>query len=247
MTEAPDFSSVAASYAAWRPSYPRDLFSWLASEVPRREVAWDTATGSGQAASGLAGHFRRVIATDRSAAQLRYARTHPRIEYRVARAEKSGLPAGAVDLVVAAAALHWFDLPRFYQEAARVARPGAVLAAWSYHVAHAKPPFDEVLWPFYRDVVGPYFAPGARLVDDRYETITLPGRALPAPRFVMSATWRAAEILAFVRTWSGVQAFIEATGQDPVAELAPRIEILCGPGDAPHPLRWPLYLRASRL
>jgi SAM-dependent methyltransferase len=215
--------------------------------APGRDLAWDAATGSGQAAVGLAAHFARVIATDRSEAQLRHARPHPGVEYRVAMAEDSLLAANSLDLVVSAAALHWFDLPRFYAEVRRVARAGGVLAAWTYHVAHVEPPFDQVLWPFYRDVVGPYFTSGARLVDDRYQAIELPGDVLETPAFMVSVEWTAAEILDFVRTWSGVQSYIDATGQDPVARLAPPLERLCGARDAARELRWPLYLKASRL
>jgi len=247
MTEVPDFSGLAKSYSASRPVYPQELFAWLASVVPSRELAWDTATGNGQAALGLAAHFDRVIATDRSAAQLDHARPHPRVEYRIGRAEASGLPDGSVDLVAAAAALHWFDRPPFYEEARRVAREGGVLAAWTYHVAHVEPPFDDLLGSFYRDTVQPYFAAGARLVDDRYETIDFPGPELEAPAFVMSASWTAAQIVGFVRTWSGVQSYVEKTAQDPVERLIPDLERFCGSPEAVHVVRWPLYLRAARL
>jgi hypothetical protein len=112
-------------------------------------------------------------------------------------------------------------------------------------VAHVEPPFDDVLWPFYRDVVAPYFAPGARLVDERYRTIELPGETIEPPSFVMSASWRSAEILRFIETWSGVQSYKEATGVDPVAALTPRVERICGSSACE--VRWPLYLRAARL
>ena len=247
MSESPDFSKVAASYAMARPTYPRALFEWLASVASAHDMAWDCAAGSGQAAVGLAAHFSRVIATDISPAQLRYAGPHDRIEYRVARAEDSGLPARSVDLVAAAAAIHWFDRPRFYGEALRVARDGAVLAAWTYHVAHVEPPFDGVLGPFYEEVVRSYFAPGARLVDGRYEGLDLPGTRLAAPQFVVSARWTAAQILAFVRTWSGVQAYIERNGSDPSAALAGTLLQMCDGAEAVHEVRWPLYLCASRL
>lgn len=247
MTEVPDYSGFAACYSAARPGYPDELFAWLASVVPRREVAWDTATGNGQAALGLAAHFDRVVGTDTSAAQIAHATGHPRVEYRVGRAEDSRLSSHSVDLIVAASALHWFDRPAFYEEAQRVARRGGVLAAWSYHVAHVEAPFDDVLWRFYRDVVQPYFAPGARLVDDRYEGIVLPGRSLASPPFILSMRLTASEILGFVRTWSGVQSYIDANGDDPVTRLAPEIERICGSPDSRHVVRWPLYLRASRL
>jgi hypothetical protein len=235
------------SYSAFRPSYPPELFSWLASIVLNRGVAWDAATGNGQAAVGLTVHFERVIATDRSSAQIRHAKAHPRIEYRVAKAETSGISDETVDLTVSAAALHWFDLPEFYREVERVSRVGAVVAAWSYHVAHVNPPFSEVFWPFYRDIVGPHFAAGARLVDDRYEGISLPGLRLDTPNFELVVRWTAPEIVAFIRTWSGVQSYKEETGEDPVDALVPALKRICGARDAVHEVRWPLYLRASRL
>ncbi|MCM2266089.1 MAG: class I SAM-dependent methyltransferase, partial [Desulfuromonadales bacterium] len=83
------FAPVATSYADFRPRYPRELFAWLASLVPRCELAWDCAAGSGQASTDLAAHFARVVATDASPAQIDAALPHPRIEYRVAPAEAS--------------------------------------------------------------------------------------------------------------------------------------------------------------
>lgn len=247
MPEGPDFSGIAEAYSGSRPGYPPELFEWLASVVSARDVAWDSATGNGQAALGLAEHFDRVIATDRCEAQILHAKPHPHVEYRVAPAEASGLPANSIDLIVAATALHWFDLPNFYKEARRVAKNGGVLAAWTYHVAHVEPPFDNVLWPFYRDIVGQYFAAGARLVDDRYAGIKLPGRRLEAPSFVMSATWTVPEIIRFVRTWSGVQAYIKAMDQDPVVKLALQLEKTCGSRNSVHEVRWPVYFRAAKL
>lgn len=246
MSEVPDFSGVSAEYAAARPFYPSELFEWLASSVSHRDTAWDTATGSGQAALGLATHFSHVVATDVSPSQLQHARQHPRIEYRVASAEKSDLAGHSVDLVIAAAAIHWFDLDRFYREVARVIRPGGVLAAWTYHVAYVEPPLDRVLWPFYRDVVGQYFAAGARMVDSRYEGLTLPGQALQPPPFKVSVRWSADDVLRFVRTWSGVQSYMTETKQDPVAEIATAVRDVFGGDNSVREVNWPLYVRAAR-
>ncbi len=246
MPDAPDFSPLAGAYAVHRPGYPAELFEWLASVCARHDLAWDTATGNGQAAFGLAERFRRVVATDVSEAQIAHARPHPRIEYRVGSAEDSGLGERSVDLVAAAAAVHWFDLPKFRDEIRRVLRPGGVAAIWTYHAADVEPPFDAVLGPFYRDVVAPHFAGGARLVDDRYRGIELPGEEIAVPEFFATARWTAAEIVAYVRTWSGVRAYREATGEDPVAALAPAIERACGRADAVHRVTWPLYVRVWR-
>jgi hypothetical protein len=247
VVEVPDYSQVSEEYASSRPAYPPELFEWLAAAVPTRGTAWDTATGNGQAAWGLAAHFEHVIATDVSANQLRFARRHPRIEYRVAPAETSGLAATSVDLVVAAAAIHWFDLPRFYDEVLRVTHRGSVVAAWTYHVAHVAAPLDKVLWPFYRDVVAAHFAEGARLVDDRYAGIILPGEQLSVPSFRISVMWSAQDVLRFVRTWSGVQSYMAVTRRDPVKDLADPVEDALGGRDRVQELSWPVYLRAARL
>ena len=243
----PDFSGVAAEYAASRPLYPPALFEWLASSVTQREAAWDAATGNGQAAVGLARHFRRVVATDVSPGQVGHGMRHPRIEYRVAPAEESGLPPDSMDLVVVASAIHWFDLPRFYGEVRRVLHDGGVLAAWSYHVAHVGPPLDTIMWPFYRDVVGPHFASGARMVDARYEGLSLPGEPLKPPSFSVTVRWNADQFLRFVRTWSGVQSTIAVAGKDPVVEIERAVREALGGGDSVVELTWPLYIRAARL
>ena len=73
------FSRGAAAYAEFRPRYPRALFVWLAASAPGRSLAWDCATGTGQAAIGLADDFARVVATDASAAQVASAVRHPRV------------------------------------------------------------------------------------------------------------------------------------------------------------------------
>ena len=64
------FSGHAVEYAKFRPRYPDKLFEYLASISPRHGLAWDCATGNGQAAVGLIRHFDSVIATDASARQI---------------------------------------------------------------------------------------------------------------------------------------------------------------------------------
>jgi len=122
VTFADHFSGVSASYAAFRPRYPDALFDFLARTAPSQDLAWDAGTGTGQAAIGLARHFRHVIATDASNSQIEYATPDPRITYRVAPAETSGLDPSSVDLVTVAQALHWFDRNTFWPEARRVLR-----------------------------------------------------------------------------------------------------------------------------
>ncbi len=243
----PDFSPIAGEYARSRPGYPAELFGYLASLVEPRRLAWDCATGNGQAARGLAPHFERVIATDVSDEQIRHAAPHPKIEFRVATSEQSGLGDASADLVSVASALHWFDLEKFYAEARRVTRPGGVVAAWTYHIGHVDPPFDDLFRRFYIEVLFPYFGTGARLVDRKYETVTLPGKRLDPGKFSVSVRWNLDQLLAFIRSWSGTQQYIRERGEDPVGRILEELERLWGDRGRIHTVRWPLYLRVSRL
>jgi ubiquinone/menaquinone biosynthesis C-methylase UbiE len=242
----PDFSSIAKQYAESRPGYPPELYDFLASLVGRRDLAWDSATGNGQAALELARRFDRVIATDLSAEQIRYAVPHARVEYRVAPSERSGLEDHSADLIAVASAIHWFDLDGFFAEARRVLRPGGVLAAWSYHAGRIEPPFGEILERFYHEVVQPYFAPGSKLVDEGYRGLTLPGAPIDTPRFWMSARWNLDQMLAFIGTWSGTREYIRVKGESPVPIVAEPLARAWGERKSVRTLRWPLAIRVSR-
>jgi ubiquinone/menaquinone biosynthesis C-methylase UbiE len=243
---APDFSPLAADYARGRPAYPVALFDWIASESPGRRLAWDCATGNGQAAVGLAERFDRVIATDVSEAQLAHGLSHPRVDYRLATAEDSGLDAGSADVVTVAAAVHWFDLDQFQAEVSRVLRPGGLLVVWSYHVGRLEPPFDAIFHWLYFDLLAPYFADGARLVDRRYEDLSFDGEPVPSPAFTAEAGWSPEDAERFVASWSGTRAYRERHGEDPFERVRERLEALWDDPRRPLPVRFPLHLRAWR-
>jgi SAM-dependent methyltransferase len=247
MAEAPDFSPFAGDYARARPRYPPSLFAWLAAQVERRDLAWDAGTGNGQAAVAVAEHFRRVVATDHSFEQLRHATAHPRVEYRQVPVERSGLPASSVDLVTAAAAVHWFDVPAFTVEVRRVARPGGVLAVWSYRPDRVEPPFDELIARFYRDVLAPWASPRLGHLDADYVDLELPGERLVPPGFTVDGHWTLAELRDFIATWSSSYAYIRARGRHPADEIAGELAALWGDPELRRIVRWPLSLRATRL
>jgi len=242
------FSADAAGYAAFRPTYPDELFAWLASVAPARRLAWDCATGTGQAAAGLAAHFARVVATDASEAQIRAARAQPRVEYRVATAEASALGAASADLISVAQALHWFDIDRFFAEARRVLVKQGVLAIWTYGPLVVEgAPVDALLQDYYHRVVGPWWPPERALVDSGYAGIELPFKTLAAPAFGMSMPWTLNELLGYARTWSATPRHNEATGRDPVATLGLRLAEHWGPAERRRRVSWPLTVRAGRL
>jgi SAM-dependent methyltransferase len=238
------FSGYAADYARFRPSYPPQLFAWLADVSPARHLAVDLGTGNGQAAVDLADHFERVLGIEPSAEQLANARPHPKVEYRVATAEATGLTAGAADLVMAAQAFHWFEREPFFAEAQRVLRPGGVLALVSYALSRITPDVDAVVDELYVDL-DPYWEPERRLVEDGYARVEVPFIELEAPAFEMRSSWTLDDLIGYVGTWSALRKRVAAEGRDPLTEMRPRIASAWGTIER-HEAVWPLAVRAFR-
>jgi len=216
----------------------------LGSIAPSTELAWDCATGNGQAAVELGEVFDRVIATDASEKQVANAEQRPRVEYRVAAAETSGLEAGTVDLITVAQALHWFDLEKFYAEARRVLKPLGVLAAWAYKLATVTPAIDAVVNHYYSDVVGLYWPP-ERVLVEKFEKLPFPFPAVEAPPFEMVAEWNAENLLGYLRTWSATQRFMAAEKRDPLDEV--RADLVSAWGAETRRVTWPLTMKAGRV
>ncbi len=241
------FSHQAAAYAAHRPTYPAALTAFLAGLVPDRGLALDCACGTGQLSTLLADHFSEVVATDASAAQIANATPHPRVVYRTAPAERSGLPEACADLITVAQAAHWLDLDAFYAEVARVARPGAVLALISYGILHVEGSAEGAVQRFYRDVVGPYWPPERRHVEVGYRSLPFPFADIAAPDLSITVAWNLADLLGYVETWSALRGLEKAVGRGPVEAFHEALAAAWGGADARRTVRWPLSLRLARL
>jgi SAM-dependent methyltransferase len=240
------FSGHAADYARYRPQYPPALFAYLAQLAPSRELAWDTGTGNGQAALGLAAHFVRVIASDAAEQQIANAVPHVRVEYRVAPAESLDALAGSVDLITAAQAAHWFDLARFHAEARRVLKPQGVVAIWCYGLTRVAPEVDAIVEHFYRDVVGPFWPPELRFIDERYQTLPFPFTEEQPPTFRIETAWRLQDFKHYLRTWSATQRYTAQRGTDPLQPIEHRLAQAWGDVAQPRAVGWPIHLRVGR-
>jgi SAM-dependent methyltransferase len=237
------FSVQSAAYRQFRPTYPAALYAYLAQHAPAREVAWDCATGNGQAAMALAQHFRRVRASDASAAQIKQATPHPRIHYVVEPAEHAGLQDGGVDLITVAQAFHWFDHAAFFREAHRVLRAGGLLAVWRYHLLHIAPEIDRVLHFFYHDVVGQYWPAERTLIEQGCPPLPDSFDPIATPAFAMQADWRCEQLLGYLGTWSAAVRYQQATGQDPRQRIRSELQQAWGDLQQQRTVAWPLHLQ----
>ncbi|MEW6427132.1 MAG: class I SAM-dependent methyltransferase [Thermodesulfobacteriota bacterium] len=239
------FSTDSPAYHRFRPSYPERLFAWLAEMAPGRALAWDCATGTGQAARGLAGYFSRVVATDASLPQLLAAPADARVSLVTARAEAPPFPAACLDLITVAQALHWFDTDRFFAQALRVLRPRGVIAVWSYGLLTVTEEIDRIILRLYGEVLDNWWPPERRLLENGYRDIPFPFPPLAAPRFSMTADWPLAGLLGYLATWSAVQRFRAATGADPLAGITAELRTAWGDPGQPRRITWPLGLQAG--
>ncbi|TFW15000.1 class I SAM-dependent methyltransferase [Massilia arenosa] len=241
------FDQGGSAYARFRPEYPPQLAAYLASVAPERRLAVDVGCGNGQLTQLLAPHFERVIGLDPSADQIANAIPGARIEYQCAPAEQLPLADGSASLVTAAQAAHWFDLPAFYGEVRRIARPGAVLALVSYGVLRLEPLLDARFQTFYWDEIGPYWPPERRLVDSGYATIDFPFSEFEYPALEIRVEWNLSEFLGYLTTWSAVRSAREVGREDLLLAFANDCAAAWGDPDRRRPVSWPINMRIGRV
>ncbi len=208
-----------------------------------RALAWDCATGNGQAAISTAGYFERVIATDASAEQIASAPSHANVSFRVAPAESSGLANASIDLITVAQALHWFDIEAFFNEANRVLKPNGVLAVWSYEHCQVGPRCNELIMKIFA-AVEDYWPPERELVLSHYAQIEFPMGKVDIGQFAMTANWSAQQILGYMGTWSATQRYIRANVADPMPLFAKDLRAVWG--QKSRKVSWPLTLMVRR-
>ena len=241
------FSQQSEHYAKYRPHYPEELYQYLLSLVTSREVAWDCGTGNGQVAVQLAQVFEKVVATDASASQINHARLLPNIEYRVACAENSGLPAHSVHLITVAQAVHWFDFGKFYEEVHRVSHE-AVIAVWGYGLLKISRSLDEPIQHFYSQTLCPYWEQERKHLDQAYRSIPFPFQTFDAPHLTMQCFWNLQDLLGYLSTWSSLQKFIKLEKYSPLEDLAVNLSTLWGSSSSERKkVSWDLYLKVGKV
>jgi len=241
-----NFSVQSEQYLKFRPTYPNELYQFLLSLVETKDRAWDCGTGNGQVALELSKYFREVYATDISEKQIQHAVQRDNIFYKVEAAEKTSFTDKSFDLITVAQAIHWFDFDVFYKEVKRIVKPGGILAIIGYALLNIDEQTDKIIRRFHDEIVGPFWDPERKYVDEYYQTIPFPFKEIDAPQLYNIYEWKLEQLVGYLNTWSAVQHYIKAEKQNPVDliynELARSWE-----KNTIKTVRFPILLRTGKL
>jgi SAM-dependent methyltransferase len=235
------FSGRAAAYAQYRPHYPTALYEFIFKPVPSMNKALDVGTGNGQVAAVLANYFKEVYATDISPDQLLHAVHKHNIAYSVAPAEKLDFADHQFDLIVAAQAVHWFDLTAFFNEAQRLLKPGGVLAIWGYGLIQTSGTLGDTLRLYYESLSA-YWDAERRHIDNAYSTIAFPFTTIETPSFSIDVEWTIEQLLGYLSTWSAAKIYIAKHKLDPLLQIQDAIHEQWGSNDV-RSFSFPLFMK----
>ncbi len=175
------------------------------------------------------------------------AEPHPRIDYRAAPAEASGLAQRSCDLVTVAQALHWFNFDAFYANVRRVLAPDGLIAVWCYTLPSVNEAVDAVMMRLYRDITSPYWPADRKHVEDRYERIPFPFDEIrPPPPSPCRFDWTLTEYVNYLSSWSGSQGYMQAHDTDPLSLVRRDFESAWG-GAERRAVSWPIHLRIAKM
>ncbi|KAH7065579.1 S-adenosyl-L-methionine-dependent methyltransferase [Macrophomina phaseolina] len=189
-------ASAARGYASARLSYPPELYSFILSRHAETGGQFgtlvDVGCGPGNATRDLAPAFDHARGIDAgagmiaAAAQLGGGARDGEIAWKVAGAEemadaeKTGLEEGSVDLLAAATSAHWFDMPAFWRQAAKLVRPGGSVAIFARSSSYCHPDnpkageLRRIFTEFEESELSPYRVSGSGLTHEFYSALQLP-------------------------------------------------------------------------
>jgi SAM-dependent methyltransferase len=134
------FTGLAELYARCRPGYPPEAVDYLVSRcgLGPHALLVDVGCGTGISSRQFAARGIPVLGVEPNADMRARADAEgvppgaPAPRYRAGRAEATGLPDGAADVVLAAQAFHWFEPLSALREFHRVLKPdGWVALMWN--------------------------------------------------------------------------------------------------------------------
>ncbi|MCA5004805.1 class I SAM-dependent methyltransferase [Sphingobacterium bovistauri] len=240
------FSTSPEQYAKYRPDYPQTIFDFIYPLLNEKSVAWDCGTGNGQIARELSKDFKLVEATDISKQQLEHAFIAENINYSAQPAEKTNFTDNTFDLITVAQAVHWFDFDKFNTEVKRVGKPNSIIALIGYELFNITPEIDAVINHFYKNIIGPFWLPERKHIQERYQKIPFPFRELETPEINNIKLWKYEHLIGYLNTWSAVKHFKEKNKYNPIDDIENDLKNAWGSSEIRRVI-FPIIFRVGRV
>lgn len=222
-----EFSSISKEYVTFRPRYPaviRDAIFAYAS-TSKLKQAWDVATGNFQLANDIASKVDIVFANDISLEQLQAGiPANNVIPIHSASENIPEIQNNSIDLITCAQAIHWLDLPTFYNEVSRIAAPGAVIALPGYQRPRAKDSGTYKIIEDYYQGLSKYRDPRLAKKDSSYRSIEFPFSDQQFIEARVDFEYSAQQIVGYASSSEMVTRAIADTGINPLTKLADQLE-----------------------
>ena len=241
-----NFSTQSDQYAKFRPHYPEALYAFMTNLLREKNQAWDCGTGNGQVASVLSRYFKAVYASDISKKQMEQAPVIENIHYLTLTAGEPYFPDQFFDLITVAQAIHWFDFDKFYKEVHRTLKPGGLMAVIGYGLTRVSPKVDKAIDHFYQNIVGPYWDPERKYLDEGYQTIPFPFEEINCPEFKIAEEWTLDHFIGYLKTWSAVKHFEAKNGFNPVDDFTQELQSAWGTENIKRKVSFPLLTRIGK-
>lgn len=211
-----NFSQQSELYKQYRPEYPKEMYDFILSLVPNKNIVWDCGTGNGQIAKVLCSHFNQVFATDISEQQLANAIAANNIKYSKQAAEETNFANKIFDLIIVGQAVHWFDFSKFYAEVNRTLKKDGLVAIIGYGRMSIDNHIDKIIDHLYFDILGNYWDAERKYVDENYKTIPFPFIEIKSPEFQNKYYWTLAHLVGYLETWSAIKHYKNKEKKNPI-------------------------------
>ncbi len=144
------FSSRVENYVKYRPSYPKEIISFLTKEgiLSRSSVIADIGFGTGILTKLFLENSNKVYGVepndDMKKAGEFYLKRYPEFSSRKGTAESTGLSENSIDLIIVGQAFHWFDIKLTKDEFKRILKKnGHVVIVWNTRKKSGSPFLED--------------------------------------------------------------------------------------------------------
>lgn len=208
-----NYSVEHENYKLYRPTYGKEIYSFIKEITENTGLAWDCACGSGQASTELAKFFKNVVATDIDSNQLSECPKLENVSYIEAGEATYHLKDGSVDFISVATGIHWLDTDKFYKECDRVLRKGGVLGVWGYTGINIHPELDEVINSIVDEFLMPYYPESIKIALNGYKDIELPFKPIESENFVIEREWNFKDLKSYLLSFTAMQSYKSIEGE----------------------------------